>query len=249
MRAARNALRIGRVELLLYFRDHSAFFFTLIFPLMLMLLFGSMWGNSPFEGEAFGFIDFSVSAFMAMVIATSGIMVLTTNIAAYRERGILRRFRASPASPVAVLLGEVIAVFAVTIAGVVLLLLAAIVLWGVRFWGSLPEFLAAFLLCSISLAGLGFIPASLARTARGGLVAANLLYFPMLFLSGAAVPFRMLPPFLKGFAQALPLTHAVRLMQGVWLGGSLLDYPLELAVLVAVMLAGLLVACLFFRWE
>ena len=133
--------------------------------------------------------------------------------------------------------------------GTILLVVAGVLLFHLRFWGSTLEMLFAFLLSSFSLAGLGFIPASLARSARSGLVMANLLYFPMLFLSGAAIPFEMLPAFLRSFAKILPLTHAIRLMQGVWLGGHLWDYPVELVILAAVLGAGVFVPVLMFRWE
>ena len=74
------------MEFILYLREPSGFFFTLIFPLMLMMLFGSIWGNDTFPEQNFGYIDYAVPAFIGMVIATSGIMGLTTSIAAYRER-------------------------------------------------------------------------------------------------------------------------------------------------------------------
>jgi ABC-2 type transport system permease protein len=241
--------KLAIVELRLYLRDPSAFFFTLIFPLMLMMLFGSIWGNDPFPGETFGYIDFSVSAFIGMVILTSGVMGLTTNLSAYRERGILRRFRATPLTPVSILMAQVVAVFTVTIGGVILLLIAGIVVFDLHFWGTLPEVIFAFVLSALSISALGFIPASLAPTSRSGAVMANIIYFPMLFLSGAALPLHMLPPFLQTFAQVLPLTHVIKLLQGLWLGGHLWDYPIQLAVLTGVLICGILISARFFRWE
>ena len=92
-------MRLAALELRLYLREPSAFFFTLIFPLLLMLLFGSIWGNDPFPEQTFGYIDYSTSAFIGIVILTAGIMNLTVSIASYREKGILRRFMAAPISP------------------------------------------------------------------------------------------------------------------------------------------------------
>lgn len=237
------------VEFLLYLREPSAFFFTLVFPLMLMMLFGSIWGNEPFPGESYGYIDFSIPAFMGMVIATSGIMGLTTSMAAYREKGILRRFRASPVSPATVLLSELTALFTVTIGGIILLLLAGALVFGARLPGDPLQFAVGFLLSALSVSALGFIPASLAPTARSGLITANIMYFPMLFLSGAALPSQMLPSFLRSFSMVLPLTHAIRLMQGLWLGGDLVDYPVQIAVLTGVLVAGTAVSVRWFRWE
>ncbi len=64
-----------------------------------MLLFGSIWGNDPFPGAEYGYIDAFTSAFIGIVILTAGTMDLTINIATYREKGILKRFRATPRFP------------------------------------------------------------------------------------------------------------------------------------------------------
>ena len=237
------------MEFVLYLRDPSGFFFTLIFPLLLMMLFGSIWGNDPFPGENFGYIDFAVSAFIGIVILTSGIMNLTTSIAAYREKGILRRFKASPISPLLVLTAELSSLFLITVAGMILLLAAGVLVFGMRFYGSIPEVFLAFVLSTLSISALGFIPASLAPTARSGMLIANVIYFPMLFLSGAALPREMLPPFLSTFSQILPLTHVIELLQGLWLGGHLWEYPVQIIVLCSVTVAGFVIAARYFRWE
>ncbi len=240
---------ISKSEFILYLREPSAFFFTLIFPLLMLLLFASMWGNDPFPDQVFGYVDFSVPAFMGLVMVTSFIMSFTTSMAAYREKGILKRFRAAPVAPFSILSGHLSAIFAVTVAGVILLLLAGILFFDLKFFGNFFEFVFVFLLSSAAVAATGFIPASLAPTARSGEVIANIMYFPMIFLSGAALPQSMLPDLLKNISLAFPLTHAIRLMQGVWLGGHLWDYPMHLMVLAGFILAGLFVSVKYFKWE
>ncbi len=237
------------LELKLYLREPSAFFFTVIFPLLLMLLFGSIWGNDPFPGAEYGYIDAFTSAFIGIVILTAGTMDLTINIATYREKGILKRFRATPVSPVSFLAAEMLSILVISMMGVLLLLLAGVLLFDMQFRGNLLEGFAAFLLSCCGIAGMGFIPASLARTARSGTVISNCLYFPMLFLSGAALPRQMLPDFLKTVSEAFPLTHAIRLMQGIWLGDGILEYKTEMVVLGAMLVAGAFFAGKLFRWD
>lgn len=244
-----SVLRLAMMELRLYLREPSAFFFTLIFPLLLMLLFGSIWGNTPFDNEFFGYIDYSAASFIGIVILTSGIMNLTINIAVYRENGILRRFMATPVTPVSFLLAETIAILVITVMGVILLVIAGILIFHLHFWGNILDVFVAFLLSCCAMAGLGFIPASVAPSARSGSVIANIMYFPMLFLSGAAFPHEMLPSFLRTISQAFPLTHAIRLMRGVWLGEHLIDYPVELLVLSVTLIAGSFFAAGMFRWD
>ncbi|OPL19845.1 MAG: hypothetical protein AVO35_02405 [Candidatus Aegiribacteria sp. MLS_C] len=244
-----RAWKLGSVELKLYLREPSAFFFTLVFPLLLMLLFGSIWGNQPFPEQFFGYIDYSAAAFIGIVILTTGIMNLTVNIASYREKGILRRFMATPLTPVSFLMAEMGSILVITSMGVALLLLAGLVIFGMHFWGSPLEAAVAFLLGCGAMAGLGFIPASLAPSARSGAVIANIMYFPMLFLSGAALPQDILPDALRTVAEAFPLTHSIRLLRGIWLGGRLAEYPVEIAVLAGTLLAGAFFASRMFRWD
>lgn len=242
-------LQLVATEFRLYVREPSAFFFTLIFPLLLMLLFGSIWGNDPFPGETFGYIDAFTSSFIGLVVLTSGIMHLTVNIAAYREKGILKRFKATPVSPVSLLSAQLIVLLAISALGVILLLVAGVFVFGMHFWGSVPEAIAAFILGCLGIAGLGFIPASLVRTTRSGTVTANFIYFPMMFLSGAALPRQMLPDFLKTVSNCLPLTHMIELLRGIWLGESITAFPVEISVLAGTALIGGFVSAKFFRWD
>jgi len=241
--------RLGMMELKLYLREPSAFFFTLIFPLLLMLLFGSIWGNKPFPGKTFGYIDYSTASFISIVLLTACVMNLTVNIASYREKGILRRYMSTPLSPVSFLLAETGAILAITSMGVILLLIAGKFFFGMHFRGNLLEALAAFLLSCGAMAGLGFIPASLASSARSGTVAANVIYFPMLFLSGAMLPQDMLPGTLRTISEILPQTHVIRLMRDIWLGERLSDHPVEIAVLVGTLVVGTVFATRMFRWD
>ena len=244
-----KTLKLCAMELKLYLREPSAFFFTLIFPLLLMLLFGSIWGNDPFPEADYGYIDAFTSAFIGIVILTAGISNLTIGIATYREKGILKRFRAAPISPVSFLLAQMGAILAVSAMGVILLLIAGKVIFHMQFRGNPLEAFTAFILSCCGIAGLGFIPASLARTARSGTVIANSLYFPMLFLSGAALPRQMLPDILKKVSEAFPLTHSIRMMQGIWLGDPITEYWVEMVVLGATLALGGFFAGKLFRWD
>lgn len=242
-------LSLVGTEFKLYLREPSAFFFTLIFPLLMMLLFGSIWGNDPFPGTVYGYIDFSTSSFIGLVALTSGFMHLTINIATYREKGILKRFKAAPVSPVAFLAAHLTAMMVISFAGVLLLLAAGVIIFDMQFMGSVSEAVLAFLLGCCGIAGMGFIPASLVSTARSGTVIANFIYFPMMFLSGAALPRSMLPEILQRVSDFLPLTHMIELMRGIWLGESLLSMPVEIAVLAGTAIVGGVVSTLFFRWD
>lgn len=84
------------VEAKLFLREPVGVFFTLAFPLMVMLLFGTIFGGYPVPGTDLKGIDLSAPAYTGMIIGTVGLIGLPTTLASYREQGVLRRLRATP---------------------------------------------------------------------------------------------------------------------------------------------------------
>jgi len=238
------------IETKLFLREPMAAFFTLAFPLMLLILFGAIYGNEPnelFGGK--GTMDVSVPAYMAMIIGTVGLISIAIRVTTYREKGILRRFRSTPLRPYVILLDTVLANFAMTFLGTAILIIAAKLMYHLQFDGNALLFLAAFILSSLSFFSLGFVIASVASTTRVAQVAGMVLFYPMLFLSGAAIPLEIMPETIKKVAGYLPLTYVVDLLQGMWFGEPLSGYLTEVLVLVGTLIAGLLISALTFRWE
>ncbi|MCB8943200.1 MAG: ABC transporter permease [Ardenticatenaceae bacterium] len=236
------------IEFKLFLRQPMAAFFTLIFPLFLLFLFGSIYGNEPSEllgGR--GNVDVSVPGYIAMIIATSGLTNLPIILATYREQGILRRYQASPVSTLTILLAQLVVSGLTAVVGGSLLVLVGVLVYDlvlpVAVWGTL----LAFILGSLSFLAVGFLLSSILVTSRTATAVGNALLFPMIFLSGAALPRQILPENIQQFGDFLPLTHVVNLIQGLWYGdgwnvGSLV-------VVLAVMLLAGVVATRTFRWE
>ncbi|MFL7812533.1 MAG: ABC transporter permease [Anaerolineales bacterium] len=243
-------LKYTWTEIKLFLREPIGAFFTLLFPLMMLFLFGSIYGNQPqamFNG--YGSVDVSVPAYTAMIIATTGIMGINITMASYREKGILRRLRISPLHPSLILAGQLVVVMLMTVAGMGLLVLAGRLVYQMRFEGSLLAVIPAFLLGSLSFFSLGFVLASLMPNARTAQVVGMAVLYPMLFLSGAGMPLEILPESLRNFSKFLPLTHVVTLLRGLWFGGSWSQHTTELWVLLGVLVLGVVISSLAFRWE
>jgi ABC-2 type transport system permease protein len=246
----RGFWKLTWTEIKLFLREPMAAFFTLAFPLMLLFLFGSIYGNepNPFFG-GFGSVDVSVPAYTAMIIATSGLLSVTIAVASYRERGILRRLKATPSRPQAILGAQVIVMFLMTTLGMTLLVIAAKVVYGLRFNGSPLSVAAAFVLSSLSFFALGFVLAGLLPTARTAQIVVMVLFYPMIFLSGATIPWEGLPESIRQFAQVLPLTHVVSLLRGLWMGDPWEKHLTEVGILAVLLIVGVLVSSKTFRWE
>jgi ABC-2 type transport system permease protein len=238
------------MEAKLFLREPIGAFFTLAFPLMMLFLFGSIYGNKPqamFGGQ--GTIDISIPAYTAMIIATTGLMSITITMAAYRENGVLRRLRTTPISPLVVLAAQVIVLFLMTTLGMILLIIAGKLVYHIRFEGNPLSVLAGFILCSLSFFALGFVLAGLMPTARTAQVVGMVLLYPMLFLSGAGFPRELLPEAIKKISTFLPLTYVVNLLRGLWIGEAWGIHLLDIGVLAGILVVGVVISTFTFRWE
>jgi len=246
----KSLLKMTWMEAKLFLREPMGAFFTLAFPLMMLFLFGSIYGNEPtamFGGH--GTIDVSIPAYTAMIIATSGLMSITITMAAYRENGVLRRLRTTPISPFIILTAQVIVIFTMTCLGMLLLIVAGMLVYHIRFEGNALSVLGGFVLSSLSFFALGFVLAGLMPTARTAQVVGMVILYPMLFLSGAGFPRELLPEAIKKVSAFLPLTYVVNLLRGLWIGDPWSMHWLNVGVLAGMLLLGAIVSSKTFRWE
>ena len=246
----KSLLKMTWMEAKLYLREPVGAFFTLIFPSMMLFIFGTIYGNNPPPGsDGQGAIDTLIPAFTAMVIGMTGLMSVTITLATYRENGILRRLRTTPVGPLVVMTAQVVVVFVMTSLGMLLLVTAGKLVYHVRFEGNLLSMLGGFILSSLSFFGLGFILAGIMPTARMAQIVAMVLLYPMLILSGAAWPRELMPAAVQQFSAFLPLTYVVNLLRGLWVGAPWGNHLLDVGVLVGMLLLGIIVSAKTFRWE
>lgn len=237
-------------EIKLFLREPIGAFFTLVFPLMMLFLFGTIYGNEPSEYfNGYGSVDVSVPAYTAMIIGTTGIIGLTITMSTYREKGILRRLRVTPLLPQVILFAQVTVFFLMTLAGMLLLILAGNVVYNLRFDGNILSVVLAFVLSSLSFFSLGFVLAAVLPNARTAQVVGMAIFYPMLFLSGAGMPLEILPEGVRNFSKFLPLTHVVTLLRGLWIGDAWSQHNTEVIVLLGLLVVGVLISVKTFRWE
>lgn len=243
-------LKLTWVETKLFVREPLALFFTLVYATLLLLLFGSMFGNTPelvYAGH--GNVDASVPDYMAFVMAFNALFALAITLVGYRERGVLRRYQATPMRPEALLTAQIIMNFLMTTLGSLVLIVVGKAVFGLHFFGNPFSMLAAFILCTLSMFALGLLLASLAPSVRIATIVGLVLLLFMFFLSGGTFPMYFFPPALKQFAEFLPLTHAVSLLQGLWFGDAWGAHLADVLVLAACLVVGAVVSARFFRWK
>ena len=209
-----------QMEFRLLLREPLALFFTLVFPVLLLLIFGSIWGNTPIPRYGnLGYITLSLPGFIAMVIATSGMLTLSATVASYREIGFFRVLRTTPVTPFTVLTGQFTSLFGATAVSIAVLLIVARAVYTAAFPVHIAFVLPAFLASCAALFSLGFLLGNILASVRTTQITSMALFFPMLFLCGAALPTDILPHGMQTFSHFLPLTQAVNLHRWAWFGG------------------------------
>jgi ABC-2 type transport system permease protein len=227
-----------------------AAFFTLLYAPMILFLFGFIYGNepTPFFGNR-GFIDSQLPAYMALIIVTVGLMSVPISTAEDREKGVLRRFYSTPTSPATYLFANIFTYYIMSLMGVTLLFLVGRFIYHAQFEGNIFSIFAAFTIGALSFFSLGYMIASLAPTSRTAQITGMVIAFPMMFLSGAAIPLEVLGDKVTNISKYLPLTYVVRLMRGLWIGHSWAEHWLDLIVILGLLVAGVIISTLTFKWE
>jgi ABC-2 type transport system permease protein len=246
----KSLLKMSWMEAKLFLREPASAFFTLVFPLIYLFLYGAISGNEPtpmYGGQRT--IDAAIPALTAVIITMAGLMSNTMTMATYREKGILRRLRTTPVSSLTVLAAQVIVMFTMTCLGMLLLIAAGKLVYQVRFEGNAFSLLGGFVLSSLSFFGIGFILAGIMPTVRTAWVASMVLVYPMLFLSGAFFSVQLLPPAVQKISAFIPLTYVVNLLGGLWTGQPWGDHLLDVGVLAGMLVLGVFFSRKLFRWE
>lgn len=246
----RGLWKLTWVEIKIFLREPMGAFGSVGIPVLTFVVLGKVFAGRATRSTAMNeFVSVSLPVFAAVLITLSSVLSLITIVSIYREGGILKRLRATPLSPITILTTHVIVKLLLTLVTLVLLI-AVGKTWGTgAIEASLPSFALALLFSTLSIMSLGFLIASLVRTARFAQPLGSVLLYPMLGLSGLFFPLESLPGAWPLVAQALPLTHAVALLRGIWEGGAWLDHWHNVAALTLFFVICTALSSRLFRWE
>lgn len=226
---------ICKTELLLFTRDFFSFFFALVFPVLMLLLFGGIYGNKPiYDGADVKMMDISVPAYCVMVTGVTGLMSLPLTLSGYKEKKIYKRFDAAPVGKKSIISAQILINIVMTIIGISILLIAGTLLYHIQIKGDFLSVCAGVLFSIAAMFSMGFLFTAVGRDLKSTSLLCYLFYFIMLFLSGATMPDMLFPDTVKKVSAVLPMTYAVDLMQGVFAGDKLGLHGTELIILGSV---------------
>lgn len=249
----RSLLKTTWVETKLFVREPVTVIFTFALPLMVLYVLGGVFGNTPDTGGGervyggYGPTNWYTPAYVALAIAGVAMIGIPAHLVEYRERGILRRLRASAVPRSTYLASQLIVAFSIATIGSALLLAVAFPTTDVDAPASPDLFVVAFVIAAICFSAFGILLGTILPTVRAAQSAGLLLWFVFMFLSGAGPPPEVLPESLATIGKYAPLTPVVRMLQEPWLSGAWAgDYTL---IVAGIGLASATAAVSLFRWD
>ena len=243
-------LRLTWLETKIFVREPLGAIGSFLVPVLIFVAMGRTLGpRLPKVPQTIDFVYYSVPVLSAIVILINAILSLITIILIYREGGILKRLRATPLRPVTILTAHVLVKLLFT--ALTLLLMVAV---GKRYYSvdvhiPLVRFTIALLIAALSTLSMGFLIASVVRTARFGQPVGGLILYSMVGLSGLFFPISAMSPRLQLLAKLLPLTYVVSLLRQILKGDPWSAHVTDIAALTLTFVVCTALSARFFRWE
>lgn len=239
-----------RTEFKLSLRGMDMFIFSICMPVIVMIIFGIVYGNKPaFEGAGYSFLEQSFGAVATIAICAGGVMGLPLVVSDYRHKKILKRFKVTPTSPSLILAVQLVIYALYSIVSLILVYACASIFFGYQMHGSWFHFLGAYFLVMISMFSIGLLVGGVAPNIKIASVLASLLYFPMLIFSGATLPYEAMPVALQKVADLLPLTQGIKLLKATSLGLPVNSVFLPVVAMIVLAVICISISIRFFRWE
>jgi ABC-2 type transport system permease protein len=240
-----SSIRIALLSIKLVMRTKVALFFTFFFPIIFLFVYSGIFAHGNPDAVVYFF-----GPVVTLNIMGSSFFGLGLQSVMQRERGSLRRYRLAPIGPGSMVCASLLANYLLELPTIALLVFCAHAFFHMPLRINVLTLLALVTVGTFAFAGFGLTIASVANTMQEAQIYNNVVWFTLLFLSGATVPLPMLPQGLQHFAAFLPATYLVNSFQAIMVEGqSLLQHRGEMVVLLLSGTFGLLFAWRLFRWE
>lgn len=206
--------------------------------------------TEPVTASDLRYIDFLVPGLIAMAIMNSGLIGLASAFVTYREKGILRRIKATPFPLSQFIVARIVSQLTVAVFQTAILIGLAKAVFDLQIEGNLINVFVMVILGSTAFISLGFVISSFARNQEAADALSNAIAFPMLFLAGVFFPVDSAPAWLQPITRVMPLRYlADGLRELMVQGATLPDEWLNMVIMIVTALIGLLLSMRLFRWE
>ena len=236
------ALTVSRMRLAM--RNRAFLFFSLIMPIAFLFIYASIFGGGNRQA-----VPYLLAEVLALTVMGS-FWGLSVQLVTFREQGILRRFRVTPVGASAMLASSLLSNYFLTLPTIIIEFFLSRWVFHMSGLGNLTSVFVLVTLGTISFASLGLIVASVTNTMQETQVINQIIWFVFLFISGATIPFPILPGMVQAFAVFLPATYLVSGLQRAMIDHTgVASLGAYMASLVGCALIAFLIAAQLFRWD
>ena len=248
----------GGLEIRQFMRQRESVVFTMLFPLILLAIFGSVFSNQIAEGVTFS--QYFVAGMIASGLVNTGFQQLAIMIPMERDFGTLKRLRGTPMPASSYFIGKSILVTLSMLVQVFLLLAAGVAFFGVNLPTTADKWLILLALLVIGSACstiLGIAFSNVPKSGRGASAVVSPVVIILQFFSGVFFVFTDLPGWMQQFAALFPLKWMTQGMRSVFLPDSFAAQEVAgtwetgrtFWIILAWLIAGLVLSIKTFKWE
>ena len=249
--------RIG-MELRQFFRDRNSAVWNFAFPVILLVIFGSVFGRQE-VGPGITFAQYFVAGMIASGVVYTSFQNLSIAIPMERDDGTLKRLGGTPMPKASYFIGKIGTVFVAYTAQVFLLILVGTLFYGIHVPTTALQwftFVWASILGLIACTLLGIAFSVIPKSGRGASAIVSPVVLVLQFTSGVFFVFYQLPHWMQVFASIFPLKWLAQAMRSVFLPESAAvmevtgEWELQRCALMLGLwvIIGLVLAIVFFRW-
>lgn len=243
-----------KYQLKFFTRVPVALFFTILLPLIMLVLFNALFGDNVIETDegTWSVRQFYTGGLAAYTAVSATFSNLANMVPIRRDEGVLKRWRSTPLPTWIYIAGFVLSAVVIAIVGALLMLVMGVVLYDLTIdWAKMPAAVVTFIVGVGAFAALGMALASVIKSASSAAAAANATILPLAFISDVFVVTDGAPGLLTTIANLFPLKPFVNAFQDCF--SPLVEGPAfnwsSLAFVAAWGAFGLLVALKKFTWE
>jgi ABC-2 type transport system permease protein len=240
----KHFLTLTRMRIRLTLRNKMFLFFSVIMPFGFFFLYAGVFAKGDPR-----IVRFFLGPVVSLAVMGS-FWGLSAALVTFREQGILRRFHVTPVTASDMLASSIVANYVLTLPTVALELLFARFIFHVTDFGNILSFFVLVTVGVVSFASMGLIVASVTNTMQETQVLNQLIWLPLIFLSGATMPLPYLPQVAQKFALFLPATYLVwGLQNATFFAQPVWNVLVEVVSLGIWAVLAFFVAAQLFRWE
>jgi ABC-2 type transport system permease protein len=241
-----------RYNLIAFARNRQSGFFTVLFPVVLLVLFVAVFGNNTVGDDHVNASTYYVPGIGALAVVTASFANLVISITTQRETGIFRRRRSTPVPAGVLIAAQTASALLTSLASIAIVVVVGRIAYGTTLHGSaLPGVLLTTLVGSIACTCLAYAVSTAITSIDSAQPTVQAIVLPLYFISGVFIPNPIMPLWLQELAKVLPVEHlanGLRLAFDPAVQDAAVPWT-DVAILAAWAAVGLAVALRRFTWS